>query len=92
MAGITITERAAQELSNMLAEASPKEGETVRLVSQPGGGGFAIGLDQVREGDETVEQGGETVLVIGSSLAEVLEGAVIDVRDTDEGPRLTISR
>ncbi len=92
MAGVTVTERAAQELRSMLAQAASKEGETVRLISQPGGGGFAIGVDQVREGDETVEEQGETVLVISSSLAEALEGAVIDVEETEEGARLTISR
>jgi Fe-S cluster assembly iron-binding protein IscA len=92
MAGVTVTERAADELRNMLAEGSTQEGETVRLVAQPGGGGFAIGVDQVREDDETVEADGKTVLVVASSLAEALEGTVIDVEETEEGPRLTIKR
>lgn len=76
----------------MLAEASAEEGHVLRLVAQPEGRGFALAADQVEEGDETVEADGETVLVITSSLAEVLEGAVIDVDETGDGPRLSISR
>jgi Fe-S cluster assembly iron-binding protein IscA len=92
MAGVTVTERATEELRSMLAEASTKEGQVLRLVAQPEGRGFALAPDQVEEGDETVEADGETVLVVASSLAEELGGARIDVEDTEEGARLTISR
>ena len=92
MAGVTVTERAGAELRNMLAEMSTREGQVLRLVAQPQERGFALGADQIEEGDETVEADGETVLVIASGLAEVLEGARIDVEDSEEGPRLTISR
>jgi len=87
---VTVTDRATQELRNILAEASPEEGQTLRLVARAEGG-FAVGLDQVREGDEVVEAGGERVLVIASGLAETLKGAVIDVQETEKGPKLTIS-
>jgi Fe-S cluster assembly iron-binding protein IscA len=89
MASVTVTERAGEELRSMRGEASPSQ--TLRLVVQPEGG-FALGLDEIREGDEVVEAGGETVLVLASAVAEVVEGAVIDVQDTEEGARLTISR
>jgi Fe-S cluster assembly iron-binding protein IscA len=92
MPGVTVTERAAEELRRTLAEASTEEGQVLRLVAQPEGRGFALGTDQIEDGDETVEADGETVLVITSSLAETLEGAVIDVDETDDGPRLSISR
>ncbi|KPJ49397.1 MAG: hypothetical protein AMJ38_03425 [Dehalococcoidia bacterium DG_22] len=87
---VTVTDRATQELRNMLAEASPEEGQTLRLVARAEGG-FAVGLDQVRGDDKVVEAGGERVLVIASGLAETLEGAVIDVQETETGPKLTIS-
>jgi Fe-S cluster assembly iron-binding protein IscA len=89
MASVTVTERAGEELRSMRGEASPSQ--TLRLVVQPEGG-FALGLDEIREGDEVVEAGGETVLVLAGAVAEVVEGAVIDVQDTEEGARLTISR
>jgi Fe-S cluster assembly iron-binding protein IscA len=92
MAGVTVTERAAGELRKALAEASSEAGQVLRIVAQPQEGGFALGPDEVREGDEVVEDGGETVLVIAPALAEVLEGAVIDVEETEEGSRLTIRR
>ena len=98
MAGVTVTEAAAGELRKALAEASSlaetssEGGEVLRLVAQPDEGGFALGLDQVREGDEVVESGDERVLVIASDLAETLEGVVIDVEETEEGQRLTIRR
>jgi Fe-S cluster assembly iron-binding protein IscA len=92
MPGVTVTERAAAELRDMLAEASTREGQVLHLVAQPEGPGFALGTDQIEEGDETVEADGETVLVITSSLAEALEGAVIDVEETEEGATLSITR
>lgn len=92
MPGVAVTERATEELRKALDEASTQEGQVLRLLAQPEGRGFALGTDQIEEGDETVEADGETVLVIASSLAEALEGAVIDVEETEGGPRLSISR
>lgn len=91
MAGLTVTEKAIGELSKTLAEASSEAGEVLRLVAQPEGG-FGLGVDQVREGDEIMGPGDESVLVIAPELADRLEGAVIDVDETEEGPRLTIRR
>jgi Fe-S cluster assembly iron-binding protein IscA len=92
MAGVTVTTRAAGELRKALAEESSEAGQVLRLVARPQGSGFALGPDQVEEDDEVVEEGGETVLVIASALAEELQGAIIDVEETEEGPRLTIGR
>jgi Fe-S cluster assembly iron-binding protein IscA len=92
MAGVTVTERATDELRNMLAEASTKEGQVLRLVAQPEGRGFALGTDQVEDGDQVVEEGGEPVLVVSEDLSEALDGAVIDVEETEEGARLTVTR
>lgn len=92
MAGVTVTERAAGELRKALAEESSEAGQVLRLVARPQEDGFALGPDQVEEGDEVVEEGGETVLVIASALAEELQGAIIDVEETEEGPRLAIKR
>jgi Fe-S cluster assembly iron-binding protein IscA len=90
MARVTVTEAAAGELRKALAEAPSEAGQVLRLVAKPQGDGFGLGPDEAREDDEVVESGGQTVLVIASALAEQLQGAVIDVEETTEGPRLTI--
>ncbi|MBI2912379.1 MAG: hypothetical protein HYY03_00480 [Chloroflexi bacterium] len=91
MASVNVTERAAEELRSVLAGASPEEGQALRLLVEPGGR-FGLGLDQAREDDERVESGGQVVLVLAPAVAQVMEGALIDVQETGEGPRLTISR
>jgi len=65
--------------------------QILRLVYSVSGG-FALTLDIEQEGDQVIESEGRKVLLIGPDVASMAAGAVIDIQETEEGPRLTISR
>jgi len=63
----------------------------LRLALGPGGQ-LALVLDKEAEGDQVVEHEGSKVLLVGAELAFVVDGVTIDVRDTEDGPRLVVLR
>jgi len=87
---VTVTDLATQELRNILAEASPEEGQALRLVLRPGGD-FGLGVDEEREGDEVVAADGEKILLIAREIADAVGDVTIDAQDTGEGQELVIS-
>ena len=44
-----------------------------------------------RDGDEVVESEGTDVLHVSGSVANELDGAIIDVVETDSGPQLRVT-
>jgi Fe-S cluster assembly iron-binding protein IscA len=86
----TVTDRAAQELRNILAEAATKPGQALRLVLRPGGD-FGLDVDEEREGDEVVAADGERILLIAREIADAVGDAIIDAQDTGKGQELVIS-
>jgi Fe-S cluster assembly iron-binding protein IscA len=87
MAKVTVTERAAEELRNVLTETAPAPDQTLRLLATPGGG-LALGVDRLREGDEVVEaQGADNILVVASTLLDSLGDITIDCGEAPEGER-----
>jgi Fe-S cluster assembly iron-binding protein IscA len=87
---VTVTDRATQELRNILAEVTTKPGQALRLVARPGSD-FGLGLDEEREGDEVVAADGEKILLIAREIADVVGDATIDIQDTGKGHELVIS-
>jgi Fe-S cluster assembly iron-binding protein IscA len=90
MSKVSVTEAAAEQLHNILLENQTTEETTLRLVPQPGGR-LGIALDQQGAEDESIEAAGETVLVVAPDVAAMLDGSVIDVLETAQGPKLTIT-
>jgi Fe-S cluster assembly iron-binding protein IscA len=86
---VLVTNRAAEVLRATLLKSDPEPGQTLRLVPRPEGH-FRLRLDREREGDQVVKAAGEKILVMSPDAAEALSGAVIDIRDTDEGPKLAV--
>lgn len=86
---MTLTEAAGGFLNDVLANASVSRDTAVRLTVQPNG--LASALDKPRPGDATFEHNGRKVLLLDSQAAQTLEGKVLDVHSTDDGPRLGIS-
>jgi len=86
---VLVTNRAAEVLRATLVKAGPEPGQTLRLVATPEGR-FRLRLDRERKGDQVAKAAGEKILVMSPEAAEALSGAVIDTRDTDEGPKLAI--
>ena len=85
---VTLTEAAGGFLNDVLASASAPTNTAVRLTVQPNG--LASILDEPRAGDATFEHNGRKVLVLDSQAAKTLDGKVLDVQPTDDGPRLGI--
>lgn len=88
---LTVTESAKQILKETLQEHSDDPETSIRLSVQEGGQ-FGIKLDSESEGDQVVEHDGAKVLLVASGLSNVLEGRTMDVHDTEEGPKLYITK
>jgi Fe-S cluster assembly iron-binding protein IscA len=88
---LTVTESAKKLLKQTLQEHSDDPETGIRL-SVKEGGQFGIVLDSESEGDQVVEHDGDKVLLVSPGLATALEGSRLDVQDTDEGPKLFITK
>lgn len=88
---LTVTESARQILKETLQEHSDDPETGIRLSVQEGGQ-FGIALDSESEGDQVVEHEGAKVLLVASALSNVLEGRTMDVHETEEGPKLYITK
>lgn len=78
---LTVTEGAREHVAKLLDQANVPDESVVRIVSQAEG--LALMPDMARDGDETFEHAGKTVLVIQPELTQHLEGKTLDV--TPEG-------
>jgi Fe-S cluster assembly iron-binding protein IscA len=88
---ITVTDKARETLKELLSSNSDDPEVSLRLVAKPTGQ-FGLALDKEAEGDQVVEQEGAKVLLIGHELANILGGTTLDVQDTSDGPKLSISQ
>jgi Fe-S cluster assembly iron-binding protein IscA len=88
---VTVTDQAAEVLRATLDEARTDPSQALRLLPKSGGG-LGLGLDQEREGDQVVTADGEKILLITPEIADAVGEATIDAQETEEGPRLVISR
>jgi len=87
---ITVTVSAKKELKKMLQANTNDPEVSLRLIAKPGGQlSFALGKEA--EGDQVVEHSGIKVLLIGLELAPILDGMTLDVKDTPEGQKFSIS-
>lgn len=87
---ITITERAAAGLEEMLRAHNAPPGQGVKLV--PGDiGGFGMTIDTPSDGDEVIRAAGEALLIVDGRIAGDLDGVLdcgIEIVDVvDGGPR-----
>jgi Fe-S cluster assembly iron-binding protein IscA len=74
---ITVTERAATQLEQMLVTSGALPGQGVRLVpSSTGTLGMAISAPS--EGDEVIRRAEQPLLIVDSRIAGALEGSEID--------------
>ena len=90
---VRLTENAANQVKEMLAEEAEPEGKGLRLYIETGGcSGLSYGMvfDEKREGDFTAEFNGVSVLVDNVS-AEHLRGSVVDYSDALTGGGFKIS-
>lgn len=87
---IGVTERAKEELKNILTANTDQPEACLRLtLNEQGQLGLAI--DTERQGDQAVEHEESKVLLVEKDLADTLQGITIDVEDTEEGAKLVVS-
>ena len=87
---VTVTDQATLVLRATLTKARTQPGQTLRLVLSPDGG-FGLGVDQKRAGDQVVIAHGENILLIAPDVAEALDGATIEIQNTDGTRKIVIS-
>ena len=55
-----------------------------------GQGDFGVVIDEEGNGDRAVEFHGSTVLLVDTAIEERLSKAVLDFKDSPDGPRFTL--
>jgi Fe-S cluster assembly iron-binding protein IscA len=87
---LTITDAAGEHLTALLANAKAPEETAIRFALE--GNTLAPTLDTAHPGDETFDHAGRTVLVLDPNALQVVADGTLDVRPTDEGPKLVLLR
>ncbi len=85
---LTVTDEAAQHVREMIM----KEGASgaARIVRTEEGCHFT--LDEAKEGDQVFEHEGENYLLLDTEVGLALSRATLDVKESPEGTRLTLSK
>lgn len=85
---ISVTDRAATQLQELLALNNAPPGQAVKLVPN-GANSVGMSIGAPGEGDQVIRHGGEPLLIVDSSLADALDGAQVDCETTlvDGQPR-----
>jgi len=89
---VTVTERAKEELKDILLAAEVSEPEISLRLAPTAPGQFGLVPDKEQEGDQIVEHEGTKVLLVEAELVAPLEGVTIDCQDSPEGPRLVMTK
>jgi len=76
---VTVTEKAVNELKDMLQTQGTPEDRGVKLVEAPSGG-LAMTIAPPVEGDEVVRHEDRPLLIVDRVLAARLDGTVLDVK------------
>jgi Fe-S cluster assembly iron-binding protein IscA len=74
---ITITERAATALEELLSSSNAQSGQAVKLVPSDDGQ-VGMTIDAPSEGDEVISRGDAPLLIVDGDIADALDGARID--------------
>ena len=88
---IGVTERAKEELKKILANKVDYPGAGLRLTDSTDSGHLALKIDVEAPGDQVVKHEGSKVLLVEERLSTSLDGIVLDVEDTPDGPQLVVS-
>jgi Fe-S cluster assembly iron-binding protein IscA len=86
---LTMTEAAGAHLVDLLGEAEAPEDVAIRFVVEPEG--LSLRLDKERPGDESLSHEGKTVLLVDDQISEMLIDKTLDVTQSDEGLKLTLT-
>ena len=85
---LTMTESAGARLAELLDEAEAPGGAAARFVAGPEG--LSLAMDAKREGDQTFDHEGRTVLLLATEVADALSDKTLDTEATERGLALTL--
>ncbi len=85
---LTVTDKAAQYVRETLKKKSASGGARIVKTEE----GYRFTLDEAKEGDQVFEHEGENYLLLDTEVGEALSNATVDVQESPEGTRLTLSR
>jgi hypothetical protein len=84
---LAVTETAREVLGQILADSDPAQEQALRLTRNSNDE-FGLALDEERAGDQVVNNGEKTVLLVENALANELHGVMLDATQLPEGPSL----
>ena len=85
-----ITDAAGEYLATLLDSAEASDDTAIRFVLE--GSTLTPKMDSARPGDATFDHEDRTVLVLDVEVSEAFGEATLDVRPTDDGPKLVLLR
>ena len=86
---LEVTEKALDALTTVLDSSETEHDQGLRL-SPRAEGGFGLVVDEPHDGDQVVSQGDRPVLIVEPEVSMGLDGAVLDVTESPQGPQLTL--
>jgi Fe-S cluster assembly iron-binding protein IscA len=86
---LTVTDNAKDKLMETLL-ANTDDREIGLRLSMKSPGRLGLVLDRESPTDDVIEHEGLKLLMVGTELVGLLEGATIDVQDTPDGPKLVV--
>ena len=86
---LTVTDKAVQYLRESPSRKEEGAPGAFRIANTEEG--YQLTLDETKEGDQVFEHEGENYLLLDTEVGEVLSSATLDVQESAEGTRLTLS-
>jgi len=86
---LTVTDKAAQHLRETLSREEGSPPGAFRIVNSEEG--YELTPDEAKEGDQVFEHDGENYLLLDTEVGEALSNATLNVQESPEGTRLTLS-
>lgn len=86
---ITVTARAVEELES-IAQLQITDTEEALMFIPAGPARLGLTVAKPKERDQVIERGGVKVLSVAAEASDVINGLVLDCRETPEGRRFII--
>lgn len=86
---LNASDAACAFLGQLLTESDAPDDAAVRFVID--GNSLSLQLDDEKPGDSTFNHDGRTVLVVDEDISKILDGKTLDLEESEEGPKLTLT-
>ena len=87
---LTVTDSAAQLLSEAMSSRDEETAEMIRIAFIDGE--YSLTLDEPREDDAVIEHQSQGLLILDPEVSEALSDFTLDAQETAKGPCLSLTR